>query len=251
MTIDQNVLDVLNASTVTDNVLYLPEGQLDRKLYVAVNKCLEAIGGEWNRKIKGHVFDKDPAALLEDMILTGTYIDSKKEFQFFPTPRNVVEQMIELADVQPDHSVLEPSAGTGAIAMVIRERFPENDLTVADINPKFVDTLITEGFKNAICANFLTAFTNDRHSLDYDRIIMNPPFTRLQDVDHITHAFGLLRPGGRLVSVCSESPFFRETAKALAFRSLIEAHGRSIVLPEGSFKPSGTGVKTRLVVLDK
>ena len=34
-----------------------------------------------------------------------------------------------------------------------------------------------------------------------DRVVMNPPFERYQDRDHVLHALSLLKPGGRLVAI--------------------------------------------------
>lgn len=56
MNIDSKVLDVLGNSTMDGNSLKLT-GQLDRSLYVAVNKVLELAGGKWNRKSQSHLFD--------------------------------------------------------------------------------------------------------------------------------------------------------------------------------------------------
>lgn len=62
----------------------------------------------------------------------------------------------------------------------------------------------------------------------------------------------MLRPGGRLVAVMSEGPFFRARAADKAFREWLDAvGGRSRKLPEGAFEASGTGVRTRLVVIDR
>ena len=52
MKISNTVLDILGNCEVQDNVLYLPNVQLDRADYTAVNKVLEALGGKWNRKAK-------------------------------------------------------------------------------------------------------------------------------------------------------------------------------------------------------
>ncbi|OLO13348.1 hypothetical protein BUV99_12860, partial [Corynebacterium diphtheriae] len=46
---------------------------------------------------------------------------SNDGLDFFPTPRNVVEQMIEMADLDSDMKVLEPSAGMGHIADVLKD----------------------------------------------------------------------------------------------------------------------------------
>ena len=49
-------LEVLKQCRVEGNNAFLPDIQLDRKLYVKVAKRLDLIGGKWNRKIKGFVF---------------------------------------------------------------------------------------------------------------------------------------------------------------------------------------------------
>lgn len=86
MKIDQNILNIIANSRVEGNLLYLPDEQLDRKTYEAVNKCLINLGGKWVRGKKAHVFDSDPTDGIENIILTGETTDWKKEFQFFPHP---------------------------------------------------------------------------------------------------------------------------------------------------------------------
>ena len=43
---------------------------LPRELYVQVNKALEAMGGKWNRKSKGHVFENDPRSKVENLLVS-------------------------------------------------------------------------------------------------------------------------------------------------------------------------------------
>uniref|UniRef100_A0A6M3XW24 Putative methyltransferase n=1 Tax=viral metagenome TaxID=1070528 RepID=A0A6M3XW24_9ZZZZ len=52
MKIDNDVANVLVNSNVDKNYLYLPQEQLERNLYVRVNKVLKSMGGKWNRKLK-------------------------------------------------------------------------------------------------------------------------------------------------------------------------------------------------------
>jgi hypothetical protein len=86
----------------------------------------------------------------------------------------------------------------------------------------------------------------------YDRVVMNPPFDRLRDVDHVHHALRFLRPGGRLVAIMSQSAEFSEERKAVAFRAEVEAWGgRWRDLPEGSFRELGTNVNTCLLTVDR
>jgi 16S rRNA G1207 methylase RsmC len=90
------------------------------------------------------------------------------------------------------------------------------------------------------------------HQNPYDRIVMNPPFEKFQDVDHIRHAYDLLYPGGRLVSVVGEGVFFRRESKAQDFRSWLEEVGARVEPnPANAFKESGTSVQTRTIVIDK
>lgn len=90
----------------------------------------------------------------------------------------------------------------------------------------------------------------------YDRIIMNPPFSKGRDIQHVRHAYELLRPGGRLVAIMGEGAFFQSNSQAESFRAWLDDRGAtSEKLPEGSFMdpslPVNTGVNARMVVIDK
>jgi SAM-dependent methyltransferase len=52
----------------------------------------------------------------------------------------------------------------------------------------------------------------------FDPVVMNPPFSDNRDIRHIRAAWDHLAPGGRLVAVCSEGPFFRQDRGAAEFR---------------------------------
>jgi hypothetical protein len=148
MKIKQEVLNILKTSTVEEesNLLFLPDIQLDRKLYTDVNKCLESIGGKWNRKLKGHLFDHNPSDDIDEMINTGEWTDKKKEYQYFPTPKDIVLQMIGLADIQSRDMLLEPSAGQGSIL----EEFPKNNAYVAvELMPENCKVLKDKGYSVA------------------------------------------------------------------------------------------------------
>lgn len=67
--------------------------QLDRKLYGRTNKVLEA-GGKWNRKAKAHIFPGDATARVDEILLTGSVEVPKDEFNFFPTPPEIVRRLV-------------------------------------------------------------------------------------------------------------------------------------------------------------
>ena len=247
MKIDNRILDILENSRIEENVLYLPNIQLDRADYMAVNKVLELLGGKWNRKVRGHVFDHCPDDDIEAVLLVGEVIDSKKVFQFFPTPRKVAEYLCDLAEINSNSFVLEPSCGKGDLADVIWERNP-GLLFGVELNEAMDDVLKDKPYDTAVGVDFLTEDIKGH----WDRIIMNPPFAKQQEIDHVLKAFNILAPGGILVSIMSNSPFFRTDKKSVAFREFLEESNAIVEeLPEGAFKESGTMVKTCMVKIRK
>ncbi|WP_319764544.1 PLxRFG domain-containing protein [Maridesulfovibrio sp.] len=203
----------------------------DAELRVALREYLTYRG----KKMKA-----DPVKEAE-RALVGRKIDG-----YFPTPKPIVERMLEEAEVEPGMDVLEPSAGKGNIADLIKEDEPEANLeTIEPVQD--LRTILEAKEHNLVGRNFL------EHDGEYDRIIMNPPFEKRQDVEHVRNAYKLLKPGGRVVAIMSEGPFFGKDKVATDFREWLNTVGWSEKLPEGSFKSSErpTGVATRLVVIDK
>lgn len=166
---------------------------------------------------------------------------------FFPTPAALVNRMIDQADIQEGHTILEPSAGLGHIADVISERHPDNPLTVCEISYSLCEALKLKGYEIDIREDFL------KHTNTYDRIIMNPPFENGQDITHVLHAFSLLNPGGRLVAIMAGNKG-KSDKKTTEFVEFVQNQGGSIEEnPAGSFLSSfrPTGVNTITVILDK
>jgi len=166
---------------------------------------------------------------------------------FFPTPAGIAQQMIEAADLKEGMSVLEPSAGMGHIAEQIREAGVDPD--VVEFSGDRRELLEAKGF-NVVANDFMEA------SGEYDRIIMNPPFSDRRDAQHVRHAYNLLKPGGRLVAIMGEGVFFGQDKRAAEFREWLESvGGTSEKLPDGSFLdpslPVNTGVNARMVVIEK
>lgn len=238
---DNDVLDIIRLMRWDDDgkLGVLTSGQLDRKMYMAVNKALAAMGGKWNRNLGGHVFPQDPRPTVEGLLDDGSLLIELDGF--FETPLPVVKRMIEL--VSPRGMVLEPSAGLGAIARHLA--VAKDCIVCVEKNEQRVTTLREMGYR-VLHGDFLA------HTGEYDTIFMNPPFEQSQDITHVQHAYNLLKDFGEMVSVMSEGPFFRATYKDMGFRSwLASVGGQSEVLPKDAFKKSGTVVSTRLVVIRK
>ncbi|MDR1246120.1 MAG: N-6 DNA methylase [Clostridiales Family XIII bacterium] len=256
MKINDEILRILQKSLVVGDIVYLPEGQLDRKTYEAVNKCLANLGGKWNRSKKGHVFDHDISDAFEVMLMTGETEDMKKTFQFFPTPPAAADLMCDMAELSHISILLEPSCGDGALLVAARER-GVTALFGIEINTGMEIYLEAMPFDVKILwADFLTleggCFDDDPHRVRFDRILMNPPFTKQQDIAHIRHAYDFLEPGGILVAVCSPGPFFRKDRKSTEFGEWICGLDAEIVdVPEGAFKESGTSIRTKIIKIRK
>ena len=241
-TIDEAILAILSNVEIEENKIFLSCKQLDRKQYLAVNEVLENMGGKWNRKSKSHIFTEDPTEKLECVLLTGK-ITLPKKYGYFPTPATISIKLIELAKIERGMSVLEPSAGQGGIADLIPKDCRIDCIELLSDN---VAILEKKGYQ-AQQANFLAI----EPSPIYHRVVMNPPFERQQDIDHVSHALKFLKPKGILVAIMSASILFRENKKTVEFRDLIHQHnGYTERLPEGCFKESGTGVNAVLVSMD-
>lgn len=239
------VLAVLARSRADGSSLHLPDEQLDRATYTKVAKAIELAGGKWNRSVRAHVFSGSAEDALESLLLTGNVIDLKKALQAFYTPTEVADFVIGLANIRPGMSVLEPSAGEGALALPAKAAGAA--VLCVEKDRATFDRLVAAGGEG-VCMDFLSYGAD----VQFDRVVMNPPFTGGQDVAHVTHAFDKLKPGGRLVSVMSPSWQTREVRWAEDFRTLVAAAAGEVhQLPAGSFKASGTSVETVVVVLDR
>jgi hypothetical protein len=193
---------------------------------------------------RGKRGQSDPVKALEREII------GQKFEGYFPTPKGLADRVAETADIKPNMRVLEPSAGKGSLADAALQYLNGDKSNITTIEPvsPLQNILKVKGYNVSEDRDFLD------HKGEYDRIIMNPPFENMQDVDHVKHAYKLLAKGGKLVAITSESPFFRGDKKATEFRDWLDnVGGESEKLPEGSFKTSdrSTGVNTRLVTITK
>jgi hypothetical protein len=172
---------------------------------------------------------------------------------FFPTPRWSIDEMLNRAEIEPGMKVLEPSAGKGDILDAIAERHPEAERHGIESYSDLA-SLVREKGHSVEHGDFLTHYPtgNDRP----DRIVMNPPFESGQDMTHVQHAYNILKPGGKMVAIMSEGPFFRADSKANEFREWLDSvSGEVEAMPEGSFAGNDafrkTGVRTRMVTISK
>lgn len=168
---------------------------------------------------------------------------------FFPTPDNVIDLMIEHAKLDNGLTILEPSAGIGSICDKVVNAGYRCEIVAIEINPTLCEVLRIKGY---------TTYNDDILTmLDtmYDRVIMNPPFEKKQDIIHVMHCYNtFLKCGGILVSVMSAGIMNNTDKKSEDFREFVDANGYFIKLGQqfnnaNAFK--NTGVSTVLCVISK
>ncbi len=165
-----------------------------------------------------------------------------KNFAFFPTPDAVAVDLIERSEIHRTQGleILEPSAGTGNLARRIADRGHRVDCV--ELHHGRAKSLSGSGlYKKVFAVDFLLL----EPARLYDRIIMNPPFDRERDIDHVVHALKFLKPNGLLTAIMSAGTEWRNTKKSTAFRKLVESkNGKFYDLPAGSFSSVGTNCNT-------
>jgi len=177
--------------------------------------------------------------------------------QLFPTPADLAARMVETAfengwgvqigaEMNLKCRVLEPSAGTGNILAAIGQASKEHracgfELVAVEINLNLAHALAA---KFPVADVRRTDFLTCNGDLGkFDRIVMNPPFERGSDIEHIRHAVGMLADGGRLVAICASGPKQREALEPLC--------DSWTDLEPGTFKESGTMVNVAMIVINK
>lgn len=238
-----DVLESLKKMIVNGNRLDLPTDEQFAN-YPAVKKVLVTAGGKYNKS--GFIFKEDAQAIL-DRLTGGEVINDKKKFQFFATPPELANRLVELAGVEPGDRVLEPSAGQGAISSIVKDI--TRDCVMVELMHENVQ-ILGEAGNDVIESDFLDLDTDQIGK--FDKIVANPPFTKNQDIAHIKHMYGFLVPGGKLVSVASPSWMFGEQQKQVAFRNWVEDVGGTVTeLEAGAFKQSGTNVSSVIVEIER
>ncbi len=163
----------------------------------------------------------------------GTAPRAVSAFQLFQTPATLAARMVELADIRPHHSVLEPSAGLGRILSPVLTKTPDR-VHACELDA----TLAGELFRTFPAVELSQGDFLDKHLGPFDRIVMNPPFYMRADVRHVLHAMGHLDTGGVLIGLCLAGP--HREAGIRPHCDLWEP------IPAGTFKGEGTNVATVL-----
>ena len=185
--------------------------------------------------------------------------------QQFSTPLPLAYAMLQAARVRPGDVVLEPSAGTGMLAVLAECALGSraagalhlNEL--AAVRAGLLDGLFPEASVSRHNAEAV------RDCLPHVRpsvVLMNPPFSTTPGVDrrrrgadlrHVRAAFALLPPGGRLVALTGHGCLPGGKEWTDAFRRLDPPPRTvfSVAVDGRAYARRGTGFATRLTVVDR
>ena len=164
----------------------------------------------------------------------------------FSTPPELAAAAVAAAQVRPGDRLLEPSAGTGLLAVVAEACGAEvclNELSahrLVLLNGVFPTAARTQ--HDALLLPNILPTAGAFHA-----VVMNPPFQNLER--HLHAALECLAEGGRLSALVPARLFDDPAAmSALARRGRVVAR---LVVPGRAFARHGTSVETGLLVMDR
>ena len=173
---------------------------------------------------------------------------SQEGVDYFATPEPIGVKMVEWADIKPGENVLEPSVGHGAIA----RWFPEGvNATIIDPSQELLSKamLNTGGGARAVHGRF----ENFNIVNKFHAIVMNPPFGvgGKTAIEHLDKAVTHLKNGGRIVALLPTGPAADKRFDDWYEKTKGIYLVRDTKMPAITFKRAGTGVMTRIIVLEK
>jgi hypothetical protein len=163
----------------------------DKYVRQAAQRVMEALGGV--RQDSGdYVFDYTVRPVLDMVILNGCLPEARSH-QFYPTPENLAQEAVRLANIQPEDSVLEPSAGQGHLAKWL----PADRTQCVEVASLHCTMLREQGF--TVHEGDFLAWAE--RAPRFDKVVMNPPFSMGRHQAHLETAARLVKPGGALVAI--------------------------------------------------
>ena len=185
--------------------------------------------------------------------------------QQFSTPLPLAYAALKAAAIRPGDTVLEPSAGTGMLAVMAQCALASRAAghlhlnEIADVRAGLLAALFPEADVTRHNAEAIADFLPELRPCV---VLMNPPFSATPGVERIRHdadlrhlrsAFPMLPPGGRLAAITSSHCVPGDAAWRDAF-AFLDGTVRvvfTMAIDGRAYARRGTGFDTRLTVLDR
>ena len=190
--------------------------------------------------------------------------------QQFSTPLPLAYAALQAAAIRPGDIVLEPSAGTGMLAVMAECALAKRSNGARSRNPLHLNEiaavragLLAGLFEHApVTRHNAEAIADHLPGLRPTVVLMNPPFSASPGVQRIRHdadlrhlrsAFSMLPAGGRLVAITSAGCIPGDAAWSRAFERLDPPPRTvfSIAIDGRAYARRGTTFDTRLTVIDR
>jgi hypothetical protein len=155
-----------------------------------------------------------------------------KDLQYYPTPADVVDRVLDDLYQLEESLILEPSCGCGRILDGLRTRGAK--VFGFEVDPSRAQQSRDKGHP-VMTANFLEVTPTPK----YDRVVMNPPFYGKHYAKHVQHALKFLKPDGVLTAILPVTARYDH--------GLLKGQWQD--LPVASFRESGTNINTTILTI--
>ncbi|WP_052311326.1 HsdM family class I SAM-dependent methyltransferase [Bernardetia litoralis] len=199
--------------------------------------------------------------IIEEKVITER---TKNKYGQYFTPKIIADFMIELADINQNSKILEPSCGEGVFLKSLQEEGFEN-IIAYEIDEELVKKL---NFENIICESFISAKINEK----FDLIIGNPPYIRWKNIEEelkaelikselwnryfnslcdylyifILKSIEVLAENGQLIFICPE--YWLNTTHSLSLRNYMVKNGYFEVIYHFNETPIFEGATVSVIV---
>ena len=189
--------------------------------------------------------------------------EDQVRLQQFSTPLPLAYAALRAAAVRPGDTVMEPSAGTGMLAVMA-----ECALGKGAAGHLYLNEIAS--VRAGLLAGLFPAVAVTRHNAEAladflpgvrpTVVLMNPPFSATPGIERIRHdadlrhirsAFSMLPPGGRLAAITSSHCVPGDAAWCDAFADRAVRTVFTMAIDGRAYARRGTGFDTRLTVIER
>lgn len=263
-----DVQNILNNFENSRKYSIIELNSLTDEEYNSIRWVMEAFGGRWNERCGGFKFDENSltAHTIEQIRSTilngGAQLDKGKiereHDSFFPTPKNIVRKMIDLANIGKFDKLLESSAGDGRILDIVSEVIPKDSIVAIEPSKDRVKILQNKGYRIDYIGTLEDALRLDKlkeRFKECNRVIINPPFKNDKDIKHLMLNYLICGEEANIVCIVQENSLYYNKSINRLFKEFLSligtTHCKIENLPYGSFKSEMTAVDTCIVSIRK